>query len=511
MDAVSLFVCAPMAVMLLTAIAVSLMRGADAQRWKLCNEASALALLLTFFSGLLVLTQPSQSFHALSAAGLYVSPLQAVIAVLVQGVGLVVARFSGRYLEGEQHQRQYIVALSMVLACVHLLLIADHWLILILSWSGVGVFLKRMLCFYAERPFALLASHKKTVADILADDVLLLAALLSWVSVGSGSISALLANVSAHGHTQLSEICAVLLVVAVVLRTALLPFHGWLIQVMEAPTPVSALLHAGVVNLSGYLLIRFSPLFAHSAVANTLLLAIGLITCVFAALVMFTRISIKVRLAWSTVAQMGFMIVECALGLYTFAALHLIGHSIYKAYAFLSAAEIVADTRVAQIAGRQTFAVLSFYLAPVLSLTIVLAIQALFATPPWPLWWSLVLAFAWAPVLWWGSGTSDLSPSVRWQGLLSGSLLTGLLTLVSAGFHHIPLGTIDQPRGEYAGAVVVAMGALYLFSVLIHTVPQRLNRLHRWIYAGLYLDAFYTRCVLRLWPVSWGKSTHANR
>jgi NAD(P)H-quinone oxidoreductase subunit 5 len=510
MDAVSLIVCAPIAIMLLTAITVNNMRGEMAQRWKLCNEAAGLALLFTLFSGLLVMTQPSASLESFTEIGLSVSPLQAVIAVLVQGLGVVVGCFSCRYLEGEQRQARYIVALSMVLACVQLLLIADHWLTLILAWSGVGVFLKNMLCFYEERPFALLASHKKTVADLMADGLLLLAALFAWVSVGSGSISALLADVSVHGSTQLTNVCAVLLVAAVVLRTALLPVHGWLIQVMEAPTPVSALLHAGVVNLSGYLLIRFSPLFAHSAFANSLLLGIGLVTCVFAALVMFTRISIKVRLAWSTVAQMGFMIVECALGLYTFAALHLIGHSIYKAYAFLSAAEIVSDTRVAQIAGRQTFSVLSFCLAPLLALAIVFGSQALFSVPPWPIWWSLVLALAWAPVLWW-SHASDQSLSLRWQGLLSGSVLTAILTLVSVGFHHLPLGTVDQPRGEYAFVVVLNMGALYLFSVLIQVVPQRLHILHRWIYAGLYLDAFYTRCVLRFWPVSWGRSTHAYR
>jgi len=170
----------------------------------------------------------------------------------------------------------------------------------------------------------------------------------------------------------------------------------------------------------------------------------------------------------------------------------------------------VSDTRVAQIAGRQTFSVLSFCLAPLLALAIVFGSQALFSVPPWPIWWSLVLALAWAPVLWW-SHASDQSLSLRWQGLLSGSVLTAILTLVSVGFHHLPLGTVDQPRGEYAFVVVLTMGALYLFSVLIQVVPQRLHILHRWIYAGLYLDAFYTRCVLRFWPVSWGRSTHAYR
>lgn len=511
MDVASMFVCAPMTVMLLTAITVSLLRRPVADVWSFWLDAASVAFLFTVISLLLVGVETADTWRGLHALGLYVSPLQAVIAVLVQGLGWTVGRFSRTYLEGEPQQRQYIISLSMVLTCVQLLLVADHWFSLILAWSGIGIFLKNMLCFYEERPFALLASHKKTVADILADVLLVMAAVLAWFSVGSGSLSDLLSHVSQHGHTSMTEWCAVLLVAAVVLRTALLPVHGWLIQVMEAPTPVSALLHAGVVNLSGYLLIRFAPLFAQETVANTLLLSIGLMTCVFAALVMFTRISIKVRLAWSTVAQMGFMIVECALGLYTFAALHLIGHSIYKAHAFLSAAEVVTHTRVAQIAGPSVFSRWSFVWAPIITGGIVILVEAACAHglghPLWPHWWSAVLALAWAPVLWWRSADSSES-SGRIQGLMFGLGLTAVLTAVSAAFHLLPLGVVDQPRQVFASEVVLAMAVLYLFSVLIQVMPQRLRVLHRWIYAGLYLDAFYTRCILRVWPVSWGKHTH---
>ncbi|WP_264836966.1 proton-conducting transporter transmembrane domain-containing protein, partial [Klebsiella oxytoca] len=127
---------------------------------------------------------------------------------------------------------------------------------------------------------------------------------------------------------------------------AVLPVHGWLIQVMEAPTPVSALLHAGVVNLGGFVLIRFAPLLEQAGIARALLLVFGLGTAVLAGMVMLTRISIKVRLAWSTVAQMGFMLLECGLGLYTLAALHLVGHSLYKAHVFLSASTVVRQTRL---------------------------------------------------------------------------------------------------------------------------------------------------------------------
>src|SRR5690606_181873 len=205
-----------------------------------------------------------------------------------------------------------------------------------------------------DRPFARLAAHKKRVADRLADVLLLAAAALSWREVGSGSLSALWQHLEAGTASLALQIAAVCLALAVVLRTALLPLHGWLIQVMEAPTPVSALLHAGVVNLGGFVLIRFFPLLEAVPLARWLLVVIGLATALLAGLVMLTRVSIKVRLAWSTVAQMGFMVLECALGLYTLALLHLMGHSLYKAHAFLAASGAVDEARRLMMRGQTT-------------------------------------------------------------------------------------------------------------------------------------------------------------
>ena len=132
----------------------------------------------------------------------------------------------------------------------------------------------------------------------------------------------------------------------VILRTAALPVHGWLIQVMEAPTPVSALLHAGVVNLGVAMYWSALPRFWIRQSGERVLLAFGLDDSRIGGNGYAHWISIKVRLAWSTVAQMGFMLLECALGLYTLAALHLIGHSLYKAHTFLAASTVVNQTRL---------------------------------------------------------------------------------------------------------------------------------------------------------------------
>ena len=242
---------------------------------------------------------------------LVTSSLSLGLAVLVQGLGAVIGAFSVRYLQGEAGQRRALAALAAALACVHLLLLADHWLLLILAWAGVGLALQPLLCFYPERPFARLAAHKKALADRFADLLLVAATALAWRTVGSGSLSALWQHVDQVGLSGSLQLSALCLVLAVTVRTALLPVHGWLIQVMEAPTPVSALLHAGVVNLGGFVLIRFAPLLSSALPVRSLLLMLGLATAVLAGMVTLTRVSIKVRLAWSTVAQMGFMLMGC--------------------------------------------------------------------------------------------------------------------------------------------------------------------------------------------------------
>jgi len=424
------------------------------------------------------------------------------LAVLVQLLGTVIGAFSARYLQGEAGQPRYQAALAGVLAAVHLLLLADHWLVLIAAWATVGVALQHLLCFYRDRPFALLAAFKKRLADRLADGLLITGAALAWWTVGSGSLSELALHLAREGASVALQVSAVCVVLAVVLRTALLPVHGWLIQVMEAPTPVSALLHAGVVNLGGYVLIRFAPLLEHAAPARWLLVIFGLGTAVLAGLVMLTRISIKVRLAWSTVAQMGFMVLECGLGLYTLAALHLIGHSLYKAHTFLAASSAVQQTRIDALHDARTPSTLSLLLAPPLAAASVFGVLAILGDTAWPWWWSLVLALAWAPLLW----LPRAANATARQGLIHGTaglLMIAALTALAGLAHHLPLGTVNHPDIATGALALLGMVCLHGWLVAVQLKPEALARSRRWSYAGLYLDEFYTRLALRLWPARW--------
>lgn len=434
--------------------------------------------------------------------GLKPTPLGLGLALLVQALGTVVGAFSCRYLQGEPGQARYIAALAAVLASVHALLLADHWAVLVLAWAAVGLALQPLLCFYAERPFARLAAHKKRLADRVADLLLLVAAGLAWHEVGSGSLSALWAHIEREGLSTGLQASALALVGAVVLRTALLPVHGWLIQVMEAPTPVSALLHAGVVNLGGFVLIRFAPLLEQATAARALLLGLGLATAVLAGMVMLTRISIKVRLAWSTVAQMGFMLLECALGLYTLAALHLVGHSIYKAHAFLSASSVVREARLDALQLSTPPSLASLVLAPAAVLAVVLAVPGLPGHADWPLWWSLLLALAWAPLLWLPGGDGPVLGR-----LVAGLLMVALLAAATRLAHALPLGLADAPHEAFGWIALAGLALLYLFLALLQRHPHLLSRWRRWSYAGFYVDEAYTRLALWVWPSRWTPET----
>ena len=460
------------------------------------SAAATLALQLAAEPGAPVVPLP----------GLAVTLTGAWMALLVQFLGTVIVVFSSRYLQGEPGQPRYVAALGGVLGAVHLLLLADHWLVLIAAWAAGGLALQQLLCFYPDRPFALLAAHKKRVADRLADGLLLAAAGLSWHDVGSGSLSDLWRHLAAGAPSVVVQASAICLAVAVVLRTALLPVHGWLIQVMEAPTPVSALLHAGVINLGGFVLIRFAPLLEAAPIARWLLVSTGLITAMLAGLVMLTRISIKVRLAWSTVAQMGFMVMECGLGLYTLALLHLIGHSLYKAHAFLAASTAVESARLRTMRGVMVPSAASLVAAPLVSAALVAVLltlhAALFAEAAWPWWWSAVLALAWAPLLWLPSTPHHDAPGAVRGALAGTGMVIGLVLAALIG-HALPFGVRDAPDAAAGLVALAGMALLYVWLALLHARPTALAAWRRWSYAGFYVDEYATRAALHLWPANW--------
>jgi NAD(P)H-quinone oxidoreductase subunit 5 len=260
--------------------------------------------------------------------------------VLVTFVGWVVLRFAATYMDGEARQGSFTGWLCATLAAVMLLVIAGNTLQLALAWIATSVFLHKLLLFYPERVAAQRAARKKWVVARAGDAALIVAVVILHGQYGTGDIATILSGrrrPPAPGATWV----AAFLALAAILKSAQFPTHGWLTEVMETPTPVSALLHAGVINAGGFLLIRFADVMLLSPGVLAVLVMLGGFTALFGGLVMLTQSAVKTSLAWSTVAQMGFMILQCGLALFPLALLHIVAHSLYKAHAFLASGQAV--------------------------------------------------------------------------------------------------------------------------------------------------------------------------
>ncbi len=431
-----------------------------------------------------------------------------VMLLLVAFIAVVIVRYSRTYLQGDAGQARYARAFLATLASVTLLVIANDLLVIALAWVGTSLALHQLLTFYRDRPQALVAAHKKFLVSRLADACMLGAVVLIGTAVGSLDLDRVNAWAPTSGGMGLrAQVAAALLVLAASLKSAQLPFHGWLIQVMEAPTPVSALLHAGVVNIGGFVIIRLAPFMAHAPTAQALLVVIGTLTADVAALVMTTRVSIKVALAWSTCAQMGFMLVECGLGLWHLALLHLVAHSLYKAHAFLTSGTVVDGWRVGALAPRRERVPLARFLGA--SVLVVASVAASVAGG-----WALLERTAPSPTL--APLTILLGLSIApfvVRGIERGPRPLAGIALRSAGVgslyfgSHVAAGYLlrsPEPTTVPLTWVVVLVGFVLLFGLqaVFECRPdgQLARALQPRLFAGLFLDELFTRMTFRLWP-----------
>ncbi|WP_420136707.1 proton-conducting transporter membrane subunit [Sphingomonas sp.] len=317
--------------------------------------AEALALLALAIAGAstaLLFAHGASDGIVIGMRGIGVSirldAISAVMLLLVSFIGWVVVRYTATYLDGEPRQGAFTGWLSLTLAAVLLLVISGNLEQLVAAWIATSLFLHRLLLFYPDRIAAKRAAAKKFVTARIGDVALIIAAVLLTSAYGTTEIAPILSAARAGMGGGLAVAAAGFLAIAALLKSAQFPTHGWLTEVMEAPTPVSALLHAGVINAGGFLLVRFADVMLLAPGILAALVLIGGFTALFAGLVMLTQPAVKTSLAWSTVAQMGFMILECGLALFPLALLHIVAHSLYKAHSFLAsggAVDLVAANR----------------------------------------------------------------------------------------------------------------------------------------------------------------------
>ncbi len=311
--------------------------------------ASIVALAVALAGGLAhvrygTLRTPTLGIDGIGFALLF-DRLTAIVSTLVALVGVVVVRYSSQYLAGDPRHDRFTRYLALTLAAVLLLIASGNLFQFIAAWIWTSLGLQRLLVFYRDRPAAVLAARKKFVVSRIGDLCLISAALLAWQLFGTLDFAAMLDGaraLHAGGSTPASAHgIAALLVAAALLKSAQFPTHGWLLEVMETPTPVSALLHAGIINAGGFLLLRLADVILLSGPSMHALIVLGGLTALFGSVVMLTQTSVKVSLAYSTIAQMGFMMLQCGLGAFSAALLHIVAHSLYKAHAFLASGSVV--------------------------------------------------------------------------------------------------------------------------------------------------------------------------
>jgi NAD(P)H-quinone oxidoreductase subunit 5 len=481
---------------------------------------AAIAVLLT---GPLAVTLPLIPVPGGAALGigLYYDTVAAIMLLLVSFVGSIVVGYSGNYLGGDPRQGFFLKWLALALAAVLLMIVSGNLGQFVVAWVGMSLALHELLQFYGERPGAVLAARKKFIFSRLADVCVIGASVLLAQTFGTLDLAGIFAAADAiragdAPATASLGVIAFLIAVAAILKSAQLPFHSWLPQVMETPTPVSALLHAGIINAGGFLVVRFAEVMNLAPGPLLLLAVFGAATALFGALVMLTQNSIKVSLAWSTVAQMGFMIMQCGLGAWAAALLHIVAHSLYKAHAFLSSGSVVDVTRAARlphasVSTNGPLGLVSVGLAAAVGLAVFGGNLAglPFRTNPGVVALGAILLMSLAPLAAATvSGRGSKYVVARCAGLAIAviaayfALQTGFAALLGDA---VP----DKAAASVADQIVAGLIMLGFAAVLLLQVQVQLHRYEQpWrafyvhLFNGFYLNLVANRVVEALWPLA---------
>lgn len=437
--------------------------------------------------------------------------LSVIMLGMIALLGFIIVKFSNNYLDGDQRQGAFMGRLAATIASVQLLVLSGNLGLLLVSWILTSISLHRLLVFYRDRPGAQIAARKKFILARLGDACLLVAISLLYSHYGSGNLEIIFTAIKDNALESLPIMAvegpALFLVFAALLKSAQFPTHGWLIEVMETPTPVSALLHAGLLNAGPFLIIRMAMVMDASTVAPILLMSIGGFTALFASIAYLTQTSIKTALGYSSVAHMGFSLLVCGLGAYSAAMLHLVAHSFYKAHAFLSSGsviDLVRGSKVVKVPG--SFSLVKTVLGIVMALVLYTGFALVWGLDPEK---ELSILIVGAVIIMGLSRlfTSALNAKASSALMVQASLLA---LLVAASFFTLESGSRYLLSSQLPGLTMPGMGQLVTAAVLIGAfglvvliqiiAPQLSGNSYYQAIAihvrnGFYANAFFDRMV----------------
>ena len=270
---------------------------------------------------------------------LQIDTLSVLMMLIITGVGSLIILYSTEYMGHDRDYRRFFAEMSFFLFAMLLLVEAGNFFFLIVGWGLVGLASYLLIGYYYERPSAVAAAKKAFVVNVVGDVGMVLAAVLLVRELGTldyGEVFAA-APEGLGKDTGIATAVALLLFVGAAAKSAQIPLHTWLPDAMEGPTPVSALIHAATMVTAGvYMIVRCNVLYELAPIAGDIVAVTGAATLLMAATIALVQEDIKRVLAWSTVSQIGYMIMGAGLGAYDGSMFHLLTHAFFKALLFLS-------------------------------------------------------------------------------------------------------------------------------------------------------------------------------
>ncbi|HMF27961.1 MAG TPA: NADH-quinone oxidoreductase subunit L, partial [Candidatus Cybelea sp.] len=273
--------------------------------------------------------------------GLLLDPLSLLWTFIITGVGFLIVFYSIGYMEGDRAYARFFAYMSFFVFAMLTLVLSDNWVGLLVGWGLVGLASYFLIGFWFDRPSAVAAARKAFVINVVGDAGMMFAIFLIVANVHSIGFGDLFSAAGGLSSTLIFWICATLFIGAIA-KSAQVPLHTWLPDAMEGPTPVSALIHAATMVTAGvYLVARSAPLWNHNAEAQILVGTVGGITALVGAILGTAQWDIKRILAYSTMSQIGYMIMAVGVGAYEGGIALFFTHAFFKAQLFLGAGLVI--------------------------------------------------------------------------------------------------------------------------------------------------------------------------
>ncbi len=314
------------------------------------RRLSSLSIYITFATFVLsLLLLIFGSFETLKLGGIfefYADRLGLLLSTYILLVSLIIHKYSQKYMVDDPGYKRFFVLLDIMTANLVALVLSGNLLLLLGSWHLMGLLLYFMLNHNFESRSANKYASLSLFTHRLADIPLLIAVVLLFREFGTLSIPEISAAVLSEDFNGSNiGLITFLIVLSAILKSAQFPFHLWLVYSMEGPTPVSALMHAGIVNAGAFLVNRFAPLFVHDSYGLHLAFVIGSLTAILGSALMLIQNDVKRALGYSTVGQMGYMIMELGIGAFALAVYHMMAHGVFKATLFLYSGNVIHGAR----------------------------------------------------------------------------------------------------------------------------------------------------------------------